>query len=1054
MKYCILGPLRLLDADGQPRGPRGRQRDLLAFLLVHAGQPISTDRLIDALWGENLPANPANALQQRVFAVRKMLGDASHLVTVTGGYQLDIGCDDVDARRFERLADAARTALAAGEAQNASVQLDEALALWRGDPLDGIDALWARTEAERLIERRLSAREDRIEAQLALGRHRSVVGELEELVTANTLREGLRAQLMLALYRSGRQADALATYEDARNALTDDLGLDPSPQLQELHQRILRQAPDLDLHIPAGPAIAAIRRDMFADSAPLVGRNTEIAKLGRAWQQARQGESVFAVVVGEAGAGKSHLVRVFARGVTDGDVRWGRCVEADTAPPFWPWLQVFRDAIDDLDAATFEEVVGPALPVLSRLMPELGARSTTGTPADGGLNGKAARLRFYDAVLALLGRLAARRPLALIFEDAHRADAASLDLVRLAAIHVREIPILIVITYRDDELTGAPALAEALAALAREQVVHRIPLHGLDPGDVGVLLQDLSGTRPLPRLVRHLHGRTDGNPFFIRELVNLMTSVVDGRISTLPEEIPSEIPEGVRDVVGRRVADLPESTRVILHVAATIGRVFDARVLASASGTDIALVLERLEPAETARIVEAGGRAGTYRFAHELVRDTIYTGLRSSQKIRLHAAVTEALNDLNAGDDHATIAHHAVRGVPLIDSATAVDACLSAADQARIELGFEQAEQHLRAALEILGASGADPGRELTVQARLAFLLRQTDGWTSPRVVRAAERVLELAGGTEEPEVAGVIWALCANAVVGADFEAGLQLAGELIDHAERTGDRAALAAGLQARGTILFHTGDPVPAAAAQRRCQQIVAELDPDALRERGLLHMAVCCHSNGVQPFWLVGDDDDALRSAQNGLDLAERSGGVFERSYACMWLAWLSALREEPQQALRWATEAIDGCDSHGFEQVGAMATVFLGWAQAMTDKPRDGLATLEDGVARFERSGARMLQPFHAALRAAALRTAARLQEALICVNDGIRAAAHTGEVGHLAELHRLRGDLLYALERPGEAAAALEAAVRIAKEQGHALRERAHSSRQTASPSK
>jgi YVTN family beta-propeller protein len=253
MRFCVLGPLEAY-ADG--RGVTvggGRQRALLALLVIQAGQVVSRDRLIEELWaGEPPPSGPQSldVYLSRLRRAFREVGAGDVLVTRAPGYVLHV--EETDARRFEALAAEGREALAAGEAERAARVLAEALALWRGAAYAEVaDESWARAEAGRLAELRLSATEDRIEAELALGRHAALVPELEVLVTREPTRERLAGQLMLALYRSGRQAGALAAYRAARGSLVEDLGLEPGPELRRLEAAVLAHDPALDL--PAGP---------------------------------------------------------------------------------------------------------------------------------------------------------------------------------------------------------------------------------------------------------------------------------------------------------------------------------------------------------------------------------------------------------------------------------------------------------------------------------------------------------------------------------------------------------------------------------------------------------------------------------------------------------------------------------------------------------------------------------------------------------------------------------------------------------------------------------
>jgi DNA-binding SARP family transcriptional activator/tetratricopeptide (TPR) repeat protein len=241
MEIRLLGPLDVREGDRPIALPRRQQRALLAALALRAGEVVSTDRLVADLWGERAPASATGSLQNTISALRKLLG-RDLLVTQPPGYRLAIDPERVDANRFERLLEETRHA----EPARRAALLTEALDLWHGPALADLDEEgFARLEAGRLDELRIVALEERIEAELELGRHGALAGELEALVAAHPLRERLRGQLMVALYRCGRQAEALEVYRAARLALADELGLDPSPELQELERRVLRQDPSL-----------------------------------------------------------------------------------------------------------------------------------------------------------------------------------------------------------------------------------------------------------------------------------------------------------------------------------------------------------------------------------------------------------------------------------------------------------------------------------------------------------------------------------------------------------------------------------------------------------------------------------------------------------------------------------------------------------------------------------------------------------------------------------------------------------------------------------------
>ncbi|MBO0814957.1 MAG: winged helix-turn-helix domain-containing protein, partial [Actinobacteria bacterium] len=306
MRFGVLGTLAVWREDGRPVAvAEAKVRALLADLLLHFGRPASADRLIDDLWGDDLPVHPAGALQSKVSRLRQALenaepGGGELVVFRPPGYVLQVDGEAVDEHRFAALIERAR---AAGDPRDRAALLADALALWRGPPLaDFADAIFARAAIARLEEQRLAAVEDQAEARLALGEHSLLTGELGELVARHPLRERLRAAHMLALYRAGRQAEAVKSYTELRRQLADNLGLDPGPGPAALYQAILEQDPALQ-GVPAPPTLAARpRTNIPALLTDMVGRTAAIAEL-----RALLGERRLVTLTGPGGVGKTRL---------------------------------------------------------------------------------------------------------------------------------------------------------------------------------------------------------------------------------------------------------------------------------------------------------------------------------------------------------------------------------------------------------------------------------------------------------------------------------------------------------------------------------------------------------------------------------------------------------------------------------------------------------------------------------------------------------------------------------------------------------------------------
>jgi predicted ATPase/DNA-binding SARP family transcriptional activator len=308
----MLGPLEVCGEDGRPLTLGGpKQRALLAVLLLNRNELVATDRLLEEVWSESDPEAGARSLHVYISNLRKLMRGADILQTGPGGYSLRLAPEQLDAARFEAMLREAKQALSGSRPERAAEGAQQALELWRGPPLADVGyEPFAQAEITRLDELRLVALETRIEAELALGHQGDLIDELEALVAEQPLREHLRGQLMLALYRTGRQAEALAVYQDGRRALLDELGLEPSPELKELEAAILRQDPGLAVE----PAELRARRHLPAPATALVGREKEVAEVVALL---RQESPRLLTLTGAGGTGKTRLALKAASDVVD-----------------------------------------------------------------------------------------------------------------------------------------------------------------------------------------------------------------------------------------------------------------------------------------------------------------------------------------------------------------------------------------------------------------------------------------------------------------------------------------------------------------------------------------------------------------------------------------------------------------------------------------------------------------------------------------------------------------------------------------------------------------
>jgi DNA-binding SARP family transcriptional activator len=685
MEFRILGPLEVVDEGRSLPLGGGRQRALLASLLLRVNQVVASDQLLDEVWGETPPASGLRGVQVYVSALRKILGDGV-IVTRAPGYVLTAEPEALDLHRFERLVGEARD----GDPAARAAKLREALALWRGPPLaDFAYASFAQSEIGRLEELRLSALEARIEADLRLGRHTDLVGELEALVAEHPLREGLRAQLMLALYRAGRQAEALEAYQQARTALVDELGIEPGRDLRDLEQAILRQDPSLDL-VPDEESEEDSSRGAF------VGRHAELEEVLAGLEDALAGRGRLFLLVGEPGIGKSRLSeevgrRARARGAR---VLVGRCWEAGGAPAYWPWVQALRGHVRSVEPEALRAQLGAGAAEVAQILPEL-RELLPGLPELASEDSEGARFRLFDATADLLRRASESRPIVLVLDDLHAADAPSLLLLQFLVRDLGSTPMLVLGAYRDVDPTPGHLLTATLAEVAREPMTRRIALGGLSERDVGEYLELTAAEIASPELVAALHERTEGNPLFVGETVRLLA--LEGG------DAGPVIPDSVRDVIARRLGHLSEECNRVLVLASVLGREFALDALARVAEISVEELLDTLDEAVAARVVsDVPGIPGRLRFAHVLIRDSLYEGLTTTRRVRLHRMAGEALGALygdQLGPHLAELAHHSIAGS---DFDNGLRYARQAGEWALTVLAYEEAARSYETALDAL----------------------------------------------------------------------------------------------------------------------------------------------------------------------------------------------------------------------------------------------------------------------------------------------------------------------------------------------------------------
>lgn len=892
----VLGPTRVT-RDGTDLDLGGRKpAEVLALLAAAEGRAVAADALADQLWRGRPPASAATTLQGHVARLRRLLDpgrgarEARVLVTRGTGYALVLPRAAVDAHAF-----ADEVSAAASADHEAAARLPAALARWQGEPYaDVADVPQIAPVATRLEELRMAALERLAEARLALGTGAELVADLSAAAAADPLRERTAALLARALYRGGRQAEALEVLRRTREHVAGELGLDASPEVRELEAALLRQDPALDAPAAAAAPPPAVPAEQPADPPRprgdgFVGRPAELAALAAAWAAAGAGRGTAVVVTGEPGIGKTRLVEAFATRA-GAAVRWGRCAEIGGAPPYWPWQQVLG-----------------------------------GLPEGAGGSDPGARFALGLDTARRLRAAAGEAPLLVVLDDLQWADPDSLHVLEVVLSQLHGSRLLLALTCRE-EAAGSPALTRVLGAAVRLPGARRLPLGGLDTGEVAALAAELTGTALDDDAARVLAERSAGNPFFVTELAAV--GAPDG----------GAVPAGVRDVVRLRLDGLPGPVRDVLAVAAVAGREVSVAVLVAALGDGGDAAGDPVGDALRAGLLVEPA-PGRVRTAHDLVREVVLTDLGPVPRAVLHGRLADALTAAPAAaTSAAAIAVHrseAAAGRP--DRAAAL-ACLAAAREAIDRAGVEDADALAARGLAHVPEGAADVAADLQLvrgtALRLLGLIEESgaalsaaaglaraagdDGrlvraaivsagggvggyWASFGALHAADEALLEEGAAHadavpSPVAAAVLAALGVRRASTGRPE-GPELAARAL--AAAGDDRAARA---RARVAQFVAHWTPAHAAARVDLARTMLAESAGDPVAEATALHLLRCALTETVRA-------DEAAAVSRRYTELARRRGDGDLLLQDAWWHAGLALARGETEEARRLADAAV-------------------------------------------------------------------------------------------------------------------------------------------------
>lgn len=1032
LQISLLDGLSLRYGDQPVAVDAPRMRSLLAYLVLRRG-PQPRERLAFTFWPDSDESQARTNLRQAVHLLRRTLPEVDRFLSTDAravGWRADAPFT-VDVEELEKEVARAKAARDDGDAAEERSALESAASFYAGDLLPECYDAWLESDRERLRDVFLAVVIRLSEVHELERDYRGAIPWARRWLDGDPLNEEAGLRLMRLHALSGDRAAALRVYHGCATAMARELGVVPGTSMTQTYTRLLEG------EAPSEPSAAP---GAVSAGSPLVGRTAEWEVLRNLWQRAVDGESLLAVITGEAGMGKSRLAEEllgwvrhqgFATAVSQcylaaGGLAYAPVVELLRSPAIGPRLR-------RLDK--------PWLVELTRLLPELGSEHPDLVPSAPMVDDWH-RARLFDALSQAV--LAEARPLLLVVEDLQWCDQDTLGWLGYLQASSPRAPLLVIGTARSEDAGPEHPLRRSL--LLAPQATGRtvdLELTPLDHDETATLAANVSG-RPLDEArTRRLHRETEGNPLFVVEWVR--AGLTD---ESADEDRVSDgelMPPGARAVIEARLAQLSTTGQELAGLAATVGRAFTFDLLTRASSHPEERVVETLDELWRRRIVRERG-SDAYDFSHDKLREEAYRRISPARRRLLHRRVAQAMERLHAGDLNGVSGQLAAHYEQAGWTDRAIDFYARAATVAQGVYANDEAIGALSRALALLDdepPTRERAKRELALRTALGVALVVLKGYGTSEVTATYARAMELCGELDEPPTAPILRGTGLSALVRGELPLGHDVAMRLLELGERDDDPMVQVEGHYLLGVTAFWLGD---LAEARDQLERAIAVYAPERVRE----HLAsysqdprVICLSRLAYTLWHLGDSHGARQRSSEAMRLAEQLEHPFSLGYALTFASWLAIDSGDEDRALLLSERLTGLADERQLGFLQPLGTILSGWRNVSDGRVDEGVAMIHQGLDLYRRTGQPLYLPWSLRLLTEVSIATGQLAAARAALTEAFEVVEATDQRFLEADLHRLSGDLVL-LEGGDttEAETSFTRAIEVARSQGAVQLER------------